>query len=457
MGIPPGLQTIGSVVGQTAAGGVFGSSIEQKASIGIGALDFVIPGLGSALNFVLGLLSSPSPPRDPLAPLKIIQQELAAGRPFSDRAREAELKFEQRRLGIISAASTTRKVPGVGPIVNLPSRELAVILEQSQAFGALTARQILGTFNILPGPTGTFGLLPIGSLASNTFLGQFLGSDPVGPVAAAASVADLNAFLEELRAPVTGRKRGGGFISQFPGAEGFGLAGGVERLIDLRRERIVNPLPFGALLPPATELPGLASPTALPIFELGQTGGFVTAPPVSTVPIAEADTPVVGTVPPMLIPATGESDMSLSGIIGDIFGGLGTLATAVSPIATPFIQGFAQPRGGGVQASTNPFGVSQPFGVNPFAQMALQGQQTLGVPFVDLAPSGSAAFFEPFRTNAVGQQIAKPFVAVKSNGKSEWYIPAGQPTAFTKASRKRSRVRHHHHNPRHPHRRRRPR
>ena len=99
-----------------------------------------------------------------------------------------------------------------------------------------------------------------------------------------------------------------------------------------------------------------------------------------------------------------------------------------------------------------------PTGVVPMATLSgrrdtglLAGQSALfglDVPGVDFVAQGGASIMAPFRVTRAGNQVAQPFVSVRASGGMEWFIPAGKPTAWSKASIKR---RHHHGHPRHHH------
>ena len=54
---------------------------------------------------------------------------------------------------------------------------------------------------------------------------------------------------------------------------------------------------------------------------------------------------------------------------------------------------------------------------------------------------GGGNIGSPFRMTAAGNQVAQPFVTQRANGSMEWFIPAGKPTAWSKASVKRRRCR----------------
>lgn len=154
--------------------------------------------------------------------------------------------------------------------------------------------------------------------------------------------------------------------------------------------------------------------------------------------------------------ATGIWDTLGSAVSGgvDLLGGLlgGAVQGAVSnPQGTlSLLQGL-----GLVDSPTTPQG--------PFAGLGLGGLGSLGsgllggfdLPGVDITAQGTAGLTQPFSVSPTGRQTAKPFVAVRANGSPEWFIPAGKPKTWSKASiKKQSRCGHTH---RHYHRRRRPR
>lgn len=68
-----------------------------------------------------------------------------------------------------------------------------------------------------------------------------------------------------------------------------------------------------------------------------------------------------------------------------------------------------------------------------------QQQQQGFLPFVDVVPDGVGQITEPFYTSPTGQQRAKAHIAVRSNGKVEWFIPAGKPLTWSKATVKKAR------------------
>ena len=146
---------------------------------------------------------------------------------------------------------------------------------------------------------------------------------------------------------------------------------------------------------------------------------------------------------------------------------MGGITDAVTGLATPSgiqsiasLVGAIRGGGGAVPAALNPMGVGLPFvqgavlpgGVPTQVASPIQGTGVaLDLPFVDIMQQGTAAnmrsLTRPFHETAAGNQVAQPFVSVKDNGKTEWFIPAGQPKTWSKASRKRTH-RHAHHHPR---------
>ena len=104
------------------------------------------------------------------------------------------------------------------------------------------------------------------------------------------------------------------------------------------------------------------------------------------------------------------------------------------PVNTPTIQPFPTP------SQQNPM-------MYPGGSPVMPGGTTpvftqLDFPGFDFAPQGSqggGAPTSPFRMTASGNQVAQPFVQTRSSGRSEWFIPAGQPKTWTKANVKRRR------------------
>lgn len=153
------------------------------------------------------------------------------------------------------------------------------------------------------------------------------------------------------------------------------------------------------------------------------------------------------------------------GFLEALGSGLGSLAQGVAGgLSTGLSQLVAQKIAGGGGgtvvlpggATTSPMGVGPTFsdfgvgggGMSITGRRGLVGQPAqaqpafagLDLPFVDIQPQGAAATTSPFRTTRSGTQVAKPFQAIKSNGSIEWFIPAGKPTAWSKASIKKRRT-----------------
>lgn len=148
-------------------------------------------------------------------------------------------------------------------------------------------------------------------------------------------------------------------------------------------------------------------------------------------------------------------DVSLTGVptvFTDFSTGLGGLIDTLSgPAATNLgntianiIGATRQPSGGNMM---QPFPVNAPMERIAIPNPVMPGGTTpvfgqFDLPGFDLAPQGSqrgGAPTSPFRTTASGNQVAQPFVQTRSSGRSEWFIPAGQPKTWTKANVKRRR------------------
>lgn len=139
------------------------------------------------------------------------------------------------------------------------------------------------------------------------------------------------------------------------------------------------------------------------------------------------------------------------GGLGGFFEGVGQFLQA---IPTPLLQGV-----GNALLPGNPFSTTQvispqvmgPLPMAPTANLlpsagGLPGALQLG-PSLPQIGAGLMGMFDgnggvpdtPFRSTPMGTQVARPFVATRDNGRSEWFIPAGKPTAWSKASIKRRR------------------
>jgi hypothetical protein len=68
--------------------------------------------------------------------------------------------------------------------------------------------------------------------------------------------------------------------------------------------------------------------------------------------------------------------------------------------------------------------------------MALSGLSNLlpsvGLPFVDIAPSGGAALFEPFRRTASGARAQLHIQVNPATDKPEFFAPVGRPLIFSR-------------------------
>jgi len=366
-----------------------------------------------------------------------------------------------------------------GHIWDIAEHGTAALATQRKTFGNLTARQILASVDIVPGEH-SFGLVPIGSVVNPAMKQAWLQSaPPVLDIPARIPREDLEAFLlrEEFRrqrqSPAGGKKT---LLTLFEGitppdildsrlaeiilARGADLSPEVPIQKPMgppippppppitTRPHIPGPVPIAAPLPPILSPP--VAPAPRPITTRPHIPGPVPIPP----------RPIYGPPRPEFLQPAGEPDVSLTGIIDAVGGALGGIIQAGAPLATTFIQGKYGPSApimggvgpiyGGVMPGGVPVSLAPPATVAP---NMLQATPALGLPFMDVAPQGGAGLFDPWKVTASGNQVAKSFPMVKANGNVEWFMPAGQPTGFTKASRKRRR--HHHHPPAHRRRRKR--
>jgi len=150
---------------------------------------------------------------------------------------------------------------------------------------------------------------------------------------------------------------------------------------------------------------------------------------------------------------TGTPTSAFNMVIGGITDAITGIATPTGINAITNLIAATQGGSGAVPAALNPMGVRTPFvggAVLPGGVMAPGSVpaglgQLLDLPLVDITPQGTSGLGSPFHTTASGNQVAQPFVKSKANGKTEWFIPAGQPKTWTKASRKRAHSHRHHH------------
>lgn len=462
-------------VGQTLGGGVASIIGSALGTVGgpIGGLFGSL--LGGLVGLVTGDLSPRKPPKDILVPLRALQTEIAAGRPNSAVARAAEREFELRTRGLLAdnigrvpAQRATGRFPGITsptrtraaaeerlaalrdvsatggrfttrtaraqiPVIerelltgmfageltgDFPVRELEAIKSTREVFQGLSARQVLAALDVLPG-LGTFGFLPQGTLVDSARELEALQSTPpvdVGPTLSQEEIRDTlvaisSRSLARGRSNVSGigqtRIRSGEQLRQLE----TGLFAGV-----------LDPLPQEVQTLPLRERErrvrerraqnnvGLSGRDFLRLNRSRRTGE------------QEAMPSLTGTD---------------NGIIGGALTGLGNLVGSLSqsPLVGQIVASQFPTRGAQQIPAGQPFDPRFLVG----AQASSGGMQSalgLDLPFIDVAPQGAAGAFLPFRTSATGTQVAKPFMAVRDNGKMEWFIPAGQPTGWTKASRK---------------------
>jgi hypothetical protein len=173
----------------------------------------------------------------------------------------------------------------------------------------------------------------------------------------------------------------------------------------------------------------------------------VTAQPIQPQPAVDAAQEVE------LVSITGTPTSAFNTVIGGITDAITGIATPTGINAITNLIAATRGNTGAVPAALNPMGVSTPFvggAVMPGGVMAPGAVpaglgELLDLPLVDITPQGTSGLTSPFHTTASGNQVAQPFVKSKSNGKTEWFIPAGQPKTWTKASRKRAHSHRHHH------------
>jgi len=233
----------------------------------------------------------------------------------------------------------------------------------------------------------------------------------------------------------------------------------------------IQPAPPPVLAPVQSAPPVMApamqfQPAPPPVLAPVQSAPPVMAPATQFQP---GPPPVVMTQPVTPVALTPNQleveDMSITGTPTSAWNTvIGGITDAVTGMATPSgIGAIADLVGairgqGAVQTAFNPMGVGMPMlpapavlpgGVPASFAPSVQGGMPVGLelPFVDIVGQGAGAITQPFHTTSAGNQVAQPFVKSKANGKTEWFIPAGQPKTWSKASVKR-RHRHAHHHPR---------
>lgn len=61
-----------------------------------------------------------------------------------------------------------------------------------------------------------------------------------------------------------------------------------------------------------------------------------------------------------------------------------------------------------------------------------QSTSTFGIPYMDIAPQGGSAIFEPFITGGGSGARSHPFIAINPNsGAQVWFKPAGRPVLWS--------------------------
>lgn len=477
MGSP--LQTIGDVAARIASG-IFGGAgtgaaiFQAGSSAATAGVSLVSPLIGGALGLIGMLGSSTDPPEDPLTPLKRAEIALARGNigEAREHARTWNERLEGRIVGRLRPQLPGPRIAQRQPVTMLPQgRDLDVIAATQRIAGGRTARELLSLldFGGEPKNISSSFLLPRGSITPPDAKARFLAEPPLELRRGDWSTRELAALYAQPDPPkgVRGQAFGaapeisigpsvaplGAAASDYPG-----LADALQvRLTSgsgLRRSSTPNPLhsrylaqlerlggfvapqdtppapvasPAVAASPPSPPAPAPASPGAdmrgVPTISLAQFGA-----------IAKASREPAGTGEPV----------SNTGLLGGLNSALGGFVSAINPIltaATPVAQQYVASR---FSSGALPGGTPMPLPMptlpagNPGYQQAFVGNFDL--PGFDVAPQGAADLFSPFRTTANGTQVAKPYAATKANGKTEWFIPAGQPTGFTKASRKKRRT-----------------
>ena len=337
-------------------------------------------------------LQKPGKAHDPLLPLKQMERELRSGKFNERKFLAAEAEFARRR-------TRSPHLRGANP-----ERDQFTIDTHHQIFGDVTARELLTQFT----PKS------LRHARDNKHRAQLLTNSP-------EKQARRRAFFANIPMPSVG-----------PGFQAKQSTIDPVRIFGRHRTR-------------------------------SQTGNLI-APNVQDV-VAVAVDATSPTTQPII---REDEDMSLTGvntsIFADVVGGVGD---AVNSIFTPsnvnamnalanVVGAFTGNRGMGGPTTVQPMPIStQPTSNNPPPEWlrntgapsgTLPLTPAFGLPGVDIVNETTAGsmgdLMAPFRMTASGNAVAKPFAGVRPNGKIEWFIPAGQPKTWSKASVKRRRSCH---------------
>ena len=435
-----GASTIGGGVGALAglAQMLFGRNTRPMTRNPVGNL-IAETTLGFASFGIAPLIRSLQKPKkvyDPLRDIKRMQRLIEQDRVGHWKFREAEANFARKRQGrladeTIAAGRYSEKV----------ARDSVRIAQHHDIFGTATARDVLKiaaprTLEVSRVGKPRFGFVPAGTRSRKLTLETKLARLDAHPPR----------MVERLGAPIR--------FSEEQIAQGFALSR--ERLVGLpihvsmsgprqRAERFWRENNPADLL----ELENVRSDIAAKSW-----AGYPPDPLVTeTVTATEEPVSITGTPTGIFNQATGAIGEALN-----TFGqpgvqtGIGAIADIIRAIRTPrrtqFLPSPLPPEQ--TWMPTHPPAV-MPGGAPANGVTPVGLDQLLDLPFVDIMAQGTASnmrsLTSPVHATSAGNQVAQPFVFVKNNGKTEWFIPAGQPKTWTKASRKRSH-RHAHHHPR---------
>ena len=361
---------------------------------------------------------------DPLKEIKILQRELQKNRPNSQAFRNAEAEFRRKRLGLL-------KTPEEFDFRD--ARDSARIGLHHRIFSNLTARDVLRNLDprtVQPAlkTKPRFGFVPAGTRSKNLNLQQKLqrlsSAQPLPPISQKRKIfsageianyydAQLQAVENELieRGPASRGRRNWDQIYR------RNLFNADQKKAAINAELVRSSLPDDFLSK---------------------------AQPMTVAPTTEVKQVSITGVP---TPTNGGGGLlgGLGGFLEDLTGAIGggiDVYRQIEQIRNP-VPAASQP--GGPMPVTAVFpaptmgpisaGLLPTFGpAGPVIGGALGGA-ALGAMF----NGGGGAPTSAFRTTAAGNQVAQAFVATRDNGRAEWFIPAGKPTSWSKASIKRRR------------------
>ncbi len=377
-------------------------------------------------------LQKPKKVYDPLRDIKRMQRLIEQDRVGHWKFREAEANFARKRQGRL-----TDETIAAGRYSEKVARESVRISQHHDIFGQATARDVLKiaaprTLEVSRVGKPRFGFVPAGTRSRKLTLETKLARLDAHPPR----------MVERSGAPIS--------FSEEQIAQGFALS----------RERLAG-LPIHVAMRGPRDLAERFWRQNNPadLLELENVRSDIAAKSWAVSPpdplVTETDT-------------TTEEPVSITGTPTGIFNqATGAIGEALNTFGTPGVQGGLNAIANIIAATRRP---QQPLAGSPMSgqPLALPGavmpggapsngatpvglESMLDLPFVDIMAQGTASnmrsLTRPFHETAAGNQVAQPFVSVKANGKTEWFIPAGQPKTWTKASRKRSH-RHAHHHPR---------